>query len=192
VAKATISVVAPTSGGTVLTVSQNGVEIIPGSVLMDDTDFGGGDVVARVLASAPDGTEAGLVVREAQAGAAGTGISPPTGGSGLLGWLSGIYNLLLSGLSIGIGGSDYKVVAPQVSTHTQVKATGGILNAVLVTSPVEGSPPIYLTDGIDGPVIEIVPAGAALGYRRTCDAKAYTSIYVTGDPNAPGLTVFYT
>lgn len=191
---ATIIVYQPPQGqgGTTIAVCQSGTTIMPATVLADDlTASGNAQTFARVIPTAPAGTENGLVVREAQMGGPGTGITPPTGGTGVLGFLSGIYQALATGFSIAVGGTDYVEVDPQTGGDTLVKNGPGILNAVQVTAAVQGAPAVFITDDTAGPIIGVIPANAPLGsYPFNC--KAYVKIVVGGNANNPGMTVQYT
>lgn len=73
-------------------------------------------------------------------GAGGTGISQPSGGSGILGWLSGIYNALAGTLTVAIGAasgsggvaSTYRLLSAAASTNaTNVKGSAGRIYQII-------------------------------------------------------------
>ena len=75
------------------------------------------------------------------AGASATGVTQPTGGSGLLGWLSGIYQKLSGSLSVTVGNwpatqavSGSVSVSNQPSTLAVTQPTAANLNATVVGS----------------------------------------------------------
>lgn len=86
------------------------------------------------------GVPGGTAITTSDGGTAGSGIVPPSGGSGLSGWLSGIYNALVSALpviataSAGSGGvaSTYRLLSAAATTNpTSVKASAGRVYQVL-------------------------------------------------------------
>lgn len=74
----------------------------------------------------PDGTLA-FPSKFAQDGQDATGITPPTGGSGIRGWLSGIYNKLVTGIAA--------TVTNWPSTTTVVQSTGLNLHTTVDSLP---------------------------------------------------------
>jgi len=69
-------------------------------------------------------------------GAAGTGITQPAGGSGLLGWLSGIYKAVTNSLAVTVGNWPATQAVTQSGTWSGVGVTGTFWQA---TQPVSGT-----------------------------------------------------
>lgn len=148
-------------------------------------------------------------------GVDGTGITPPTGASGIRGWLSGIYKLLGSVLAVEIQGTPTVAVAfPAVqavesttgvnalqaqtngavgagAAAVAVKAGAGRLFGVTVTA--QGSAPLTFTDGPSGTVLFTLAADAAIGkYADLPGGTPFsTSLYANSGANTPAVTVHY-
>lgn len=78
------------------------------------------------------------VVTPAQDGTDGTGITAPTGGLGIRGWLSGVYKALSNPLTVNMNGAQV-TVTPTVttgSTYTAGWVMGGVMTFAGLLNPV--------------------------------------------------------
>jgi hypothetical protein len=74
---------------------------------------------------------------ETAAGTNGTGITPPTGATGILGWLSGIYNLLFGGTAkVQLSGS-------KVCLSSEAKPAGEQGDTLLEYDEITGETKVY-------------------------------------------------
>ncbi len=151
-------------------------------------------------------------------GTGATGISQPTGGSGVLGWLSGIYNKLSGTLTVsgtvGISGTPGMVPTPVAgvgatpiekagltNSAVSVKASAGTLLAVNCDNPNSSSEIVEffntssVTLGTTAPVWHVaVPAGGGGSNLPVGVALGGSAIYVAavtayGGTSAPGTTL---
>ncbi len=103
-------------------------------------------------------------LQSSQIGTQGTGSSydPPTGGSGVFGWLSGIFKEIVSGIKLKFGGADVSAANPlPVISGKAVSVTATSLASQVATSYAAGTCigglyefPAFFTDGVDSGVIQ--------------------------------------
>ena len=141
-----------------------------------------------------------LLQTDATQGGAGTGITPPTGGTGLLGYLSGIYNRLLNTLTVQDSAAETSLAS--IATNTSGVATAsaqativGKLSGTLRTAP----PALAYTASTSASVAtssgSLISAGAYSNFVEVCTLPASTSnvwLNPTGGTAAAsaGLPVF--
>ena len=178
-------------GQGVIGISLGAVGFMPVSCIVDDPTVTSNQSPARVMSTAPAGTELGLVIRNANDGAAGTGLNPPTGGSGYLGFLSVLARLIFGGgseLIVSHGGTTTTAIAAGHTGNTTVKPSAGRLCQVLVTA--SGTNAMQFTDGASGTVIGLIPASAPVnGVPYIFNMPVATSIIAVGNANNPAVTV---
>ena len=96
-------------------------------------------------------------------GAAGTGIAPPTGGSGFLGFLSGIYNALLGTLKVSVQNASIAVTGTfwQATQPVSGTVTAAISSLPSGANSPAGSGALTLTTGFQYPFGNTVTSGVA-------------------------------
>ena len=109
-----------------------------------------------------------LATISAAQGTSGTGISQPTGGSGLLGWLSGIYNKLSNALTVNIASGQTVGIAAGTNAIGSVSAGG--FTAISTTSVTRSANTTAYTIG------QVVSGGSYLTFSNVVRANGSTGV----------------